>query len=93
MAERKPRATKEESLQAKIEKNLEDQAKLAEKMAALKLTEKTLKKELNDLKKKAEKEVAAKAKKAAKAQAEKELLKAIKKNGLSLDDVKAKLGI
>ena len=87
------RATREESLQAKIEKNLEDQAKLAEKMAALKVTEKALKKELNDLKKKAEKEVAAKAKKAAKTQAEKELLKAIKKNGLSLDDVKTKLGI
>ena len=87
------RATREESLKAKIEKNLEDQAKLAEKMAALKLTEKALKKELNDLKKKAEKEVAAKAKKAAKAQAEKELLKVIAKSGLSTEEVKTKLGI
>lgn len=58
-----------------------------------KLVTKALRKELNDLKKKAEKELVAKAKKAAKAQAEKELLKAISKNGLSVDEVKAKLGI
>ena len=42
-----------------------------------KVVTKALRKELNDLKKKAEKELVAKAKKAAKAQAEKELLKAI----------------
>ena len=42
-----------------------------------KLVTKALRKELHDLKKKAEKELVAKAKKAAKAQAEKERLKAI----------------
>ena len=59
----------------------------------LKLAEKDLRKELNNLKKKAEKAAAAKAKKVAKEKAEKELLKAINKSGLSMDDVKAKLGI
>lgn len=59
----------------------------------LKLAEKELKKELNGLKKKAEKAATAKAKKVAKEKAEKELLKAINKSGLSMDDVKAKLGI
>ena len=50
MAERKPRATKEESLKAKIESNLEAQAKLIAKVEALKLAEKALRQELADLK-------------------------------------------
>ena len=43
--------------------------------------------------KKAERAAEARAKKAAKAKAEKDLLKAIAKSGLSAEDVKAKLGI
>ena len=49
MAERKPIATKEESLQEQIEKNLEDQAKQVTNMAVLKPVEKTLRIELIDL--------------------------------------------
>lgn len=96
MSERKPRATKEESLNAKIANNLEAQAKLVAKIEVLKSVEAELRKELSDLanqKKKAEKKAEAKAKKMAKVKAEKELLKAISKTGLSVDDVKAKLGI
>ena len=96
MAERKPRATKEESIKAKIENNLQQQAKLVAKIEALKVIENGFKQELADLgneKKKAERAAAAKAKKLAKKKAEKELLKAIKKTGLSMDDVKQKLGI
>ena len=62
----------------------------------MKDAEKDLQKQLDDIKnaaKKAERAAEAKAKKAAKAKAEKELLKAISKSGLSMDDVKAKLGI
>lgn len=95
MAERKPRATKEESLKAKIESNLETQAKLVAKIEALKVLENGFRKELEDLKnvkKKAEKAAEAKAKKAAKAKEEKELLKAISKSGLSVDEIKEKLG-
>ena len=58
MAERKPRATREESLKAKIESNLEAQAKLVAKIEALKVIENGFRKELDDLKnaaKKAEK--------------------------------------
>ena len=82
MAERKPRATREESLRAKIE--------------ALKEIENGFRKELDDLKnaaKKAEKAKEAKARRAAKAKAEKDLMKAISKSGLSIDEVKAKLGV
>ena len=96
MAERKPRATKEESLKAKIAANLEAQAKLVAKIEALKVAETELKKDLDDLKnaaKKAEKAKEAKAKKAAKAKAEKELMKAISKSGLSVDEIKEKLGV
>ena len=96
MAERKPRATKEESLKAKIESNLEAQTKLNAKIEALNAAEKALRQELedlNDVKKKAERAAEAKAKKAAKARAEKELLKAITKSGLSMDAVKEKLGV
>ena len=107
MAERKPRATKEEALKAKIEANLAAQAKLIEKLEGLKATEGELKEELADIQnaakiaekeaakaaKKAEKAAERAALKAAKAKAEKDLMKAIKKSGLSVDDVKEKLGI
>ena len=107
MAERKPRATKEEALKAKIEANLAAQAKLVEKLEGLKAIETELKEELADIQnaaKIAEKEAAKAAKraekaaeraalKAAKAKAEKDLMKAIKKSGLSVEDVKEKLGI
>lgn len=96
MAERKPRATKEESLKAKIEVNLAAQAKLVEKLEALKAVEAGLRQQIDDIHnaaKKAEKAAERAAKKAAKVKAEKELMKAINKSGLSIDDVKAKLGI
>ena len=96
MAERKPRATREESLKAKIEANLVAQAKLVEKLEGLKAVEAGLKSELADIHnaaKKAEKAAERAAKKAAKVKAEKELMKAINKSGLSFEDVKAKLGI
>ena len=90
------RATKEEALNAKILKNAEAKKMLQEKMDALIAEEADLKKQLaaiNEAKKKAEKAAAAMAKKAAKAKAEKELLKAISKSGLSFDEIKEKLGI
>lgn len=96
MAERKPRATREEALKAKIETNLAAQAKLVEKLNELKAGEADLRQKLDDLKneaKKAERAAEKKALKAAKAKAEKDLMKAIGKSGLSLEEVKAKLGI
>ena len=96
MAERKPRATKEEALKAKIAVNLAAQAKLVEKLNELKTAEADLRGKLDDLHneaKKAERAAEKKALKAAKAKAEKDLMKAIGKSGLSLAEVKAKLGI
>ena len=96
MAERKPRATREEALKAKIETNLAAQAKLVEKLNELKAGEADLRQKLDDLKneaKKAERAAEKKALKAAKAKAEKDLMKAINKSGLSIEDVKEKLGI
>ena len=96
MAERKPRATREEALKAKIDTNLAAQAKLVEKLNELKAGEADLRQKLDDLKneaKKAERAAEKKALKAAKAKAEKDLMKAINKSGLSIEDVKAKLGI
>ena len=96
MAERKPRATREESLKAKIEANLASQAKLVEKLEGLKAGEADLRQKLDDLKneaKKAERAAEKKALKAAKAKAEKDLMKAIGKSGLSIEEVKTKLGI
>ena len=90
------RGSREETLNAKIVKNAEAIAKVVEKLDALKAEEADLKKQLaaiNDAKKKAERAAAAKAKKAARAKAEKEILKAIHKSGLNLDDVKGKLGV
>ena len=49
--------------------------------------------DLKNAVKKAEKAKEAKAKKAAKAKQDKELLKAINKTGLSVDEIKQKLGI
>ena len=49
--------------------------------------------DLGNEKKKAERAAAAKAKRLAKQKEEKELLKAIKKTGLTMDAVKEKLGI
>ena len=96
MAEKKPRATREESIKAKIEANLAAQAKTVEKLEELKAVEAGLKEELDDIKsaaRKAEKAAERAAKKAAREKAEKDLMKAIKKSGLSLEDVKDKLGI
>ena len=62
----------------------------------MKEIENGFRKEPDDLKnavKKAEKAKEAKAKKAAKAKQDKELLKAINKTGLSVDEIKEKLGI
>ena len=90
------RGTREETLNAKIVKNAEAIAKVVEKLDALKAEEADLKKQLaaiNDAKKKAERAAAAKVKKAARAKAEKEILKAIHKSGFNLDDVKGKLGV
>ena len=50
MAERKTRATREESLNAKIAANLEQQKKLIEKLEALKAAERELQKTLADMK-------------------------------------------
>ena len=77
MAERKPRATREESLNAKIAANLAAQAKLVEKLDALKAGEADLKGKLDDLHN----------------EAKKELMKEIGKSGLSIEEVKTKLGI
>lgn len=96
MAERKPRATREDSLNAKLTKNAEAKAKLQEKIDALDAIEADLKKklaELKDEKKKAERAAEAKAKREEKKKAEKELMKAISKSGLSMEEIKEKLGI
>jgi predicted nuclease with TOPRIM domain len=96
MAERKPRATREDSLNAKLAKNAEAKAKLQEKMDTLDAIEADLKQklaELKDEKKKAERAAEAKAKREEKKKAEKELMKAISKSGLSMEEIKKKLGI
>ena len=90
------RATKKQALIAKIMKNLESQLKSVEKLEALKVVESDLKKQLDDIenaKKKAERAAEAKAKRDEKAKAEKELMKVIKKSGLSAEEVKANPGI
>ena len=66
------------------------------RLAQMKEIENGFRKELDDLKnaaKKAEKAKEAKAKKAAKAKQDKELLKAINKIGLSVEEIREKLGI
>ena len=95
MGERQ-RATKEQALIAKLKTNLESQLKFAKRLETLKTVEADLNTELanlNDAKKKAEKAVEAKAKKAERARKEKDFLKAIDKSGLSIKDVKERLGL
>ncbi len=94
MAERRHRSTKEESLKAKIQKNAEAKAKLLEKMKGLDAEEAELNQQLKDLrdeKKNAERAAAAKARKEAQKKLEKEVMQAIKKSGLSVEEVLAKL--
>lgn len=96
MADRKPRATREEALNAKIAKNEEAKAKLKEKLEELNAVGENLKqqlKELADVRKKAERAAEAKAKREEDKKAKKELMKAIKDSGLSINEVKDKLGI
>lgn len=96
MAERKPRATREESLKAKIARNEEAKAKILEKLENLNAIEADLKqqlKDLNDSRKKAERAAQAKAKREEDNKAKKELMKAIKGSGMSIEEIKAKLGI
>ena len=96
MAERKPRATREEALHAKIAKNEEAKARIQEKIDSLDAIINDLKQQLKDLKdekKKAERAAEAKAKREKDNKALKELMKAIKASGLSMDEVRAKLGI
>ncbi len=96
MAERKKRSTKEEVLNAKLKKTAEAKIKLQEKMDALVAEETDVKQQLKDLKdavKKAERAAEAKAKREAEKKADKELLKLIKERGLSVKEVKEKLGI
>ena len=79
------RKTREESLNAKILKNEEAKAKLLEKIEELDAINNDLKRQLKDLhsgKKKADQE---RAKKAA--------LKTIRDSGLSMEEIRARLGI
>ncbi len=94
MAEKRHRSTKEEVLNAKLLKNAEAKAKLQEKLDALNAADAELKqqlKDLNDEKKKAERAAESKVKKAEQKKLEKELMQAIRKSGLSLEEVLAKL--
>lgn len=96
MAERKPRATREEALNKKIEKVEEEKAKLQAKLEELNAAETALKQQLKDLsdkKKKAERAAEAKAKRDEEKKAQKELLKAISASGMSVEEIKGKLGI
>ena len=96
MAERKPRATREEALNKKIEKVEEEKAKLQAKLEELNAAETALRQQLKDLsdkKKKAERAAEAKAKRDEEKKAQKELLKAISASGMSVEEIKGKLGI
>ncbi len=96
MAEKRHRSTKEEVLNAKLAKNAEAREKLQAKVNALDAEEAELRqqlKELTDVKKKAERAAEAKAKREEKKKEEKELMTALKNSGLSLDEIKDKLGI
>ena len=96
MAERKPRATREEALNQKIAKVGEEKAKLQAKLEELNAAEPALRQQLKDLsdkKKKAERAAEAKAKRDEEKKAQKELLKAISASGLSVEEIKGKLGI
>ncbi len=94
MAEKRHRSTKEEVLNAKLLKNAEARVKLQEKIDALDAVDAELKqalKDLTDVKKKAERAAEAKAKREEKKKQEKELMKAIKNSGLSMEEILAKL--
>jgi CRISPR/Cas system CSM-associated protein Csm4 (group 5 of RAMP superfamily) len=96
MADRRPRATREEALNAKIAKNEEAKAKLLEKLESLNAIEADLKKqlkELSDIRKKAERAAEAKAKREEEKKAKKDLIKAIQDSGLSIEEIRSKLGI
>ncbi len=94
MADKRHRSTKEEALNAKILKNAEAKAKLMDKIKALDAADAELKqqlKDLDDVKKKAERAAEAKAKRAEKKKLEKEVMQAIRKSGLSMEEILAKL--
>ncbi len=96
MAEKRHRSTKEEVLNRKILKNAEAREKLQEKIDALNAQDADLRqqlKELTDVKKKAERAAEAKAKRVEQKKAEKELIKAIQSSGMSVEEMKEKLGI
>ncbi len=90
MAEKRHRSTKEEVINTKLLKNAEVREKLLEKIKALDEADAELKqqlKDLTDVKKKAERAAEAKAKK----KLEKEVMQVIKKSGLSMEEILAKL--
>ncbi len=94
MAEKRHRSTKEEAINAKLLKNEEAREKLLEKIKDLDTADDELKqqlKDLKDVKKKAERAAEAKAKREEKKKQEKELLQAIKKSGLSVEEILVKL--
>ncbi len=94
MAERRHRSSKEEVLNTKLLKNAEAKSKLLEKMKALDAEESELNqqlKDLKDVKKKAERAAEAKIKREEKKKLEKEVMQAIKKSGLSMEEILAKL--
>ena len=79
------RKTREESLNAKILKNEEAKAKLLEKIEELDAINNDLKRQLKDLH--------SRKKKAGKVRAQKAVLKAIRDSGLSMEEIRARLGI
>jgi hypothetical protein len=79
------RKTREESLNAKILKNEEAKAKLLEKIGELDTINNDLKRQLKDLHNGK--------KKAGKVRAQKAVLKAISDSGLSMEEIRARLGI
>ncbi len=96
MAQKRHRSTKEETLKAKLQRNAETRAKLQGKLKVLDETDVVLNQQLRDLtddKKKAARAAEAKAKREEKKKKEKELMQAIKKSGMDIDEAIAKLGI
>ncbi len=94
MAEKRHRSTKEEVLNVKLLKNAEAKEKLLEKMKVLDVEEAELRQQLKDLtdeRKKAARAAEAKAKREEKKKQEKELMQAIKKSGMSMEEILAKL--
>ena len=79
------RRTREESLNAKILKNEEAKAKLLEKIDELDAINNGLKRQLKDLQNGK--------KNAGKVRTQKAVLKAIRDSGLSMEEIRARLGI